>query len=852
MLGGAHRGEAATHRLVASFGITTHDAAAAWIERALVRAEASPHPSWDLGRAVTWTGNVYVAGFFEADHAWSFVLRAAALASARYTGWDMYGADYVAGRQAFFDRRGMGKDDEEAALAWLLRAKKSPWILGPWETPYEDAPPRVHTGATLRVGPGAFATITSALAAAKDGDTISIAPGTYCESLRPEIDVALVAETPATKRARGVAKGARGAVAKAAKPGKPAKKAAGRPDEVRVVADDHALFVDGVAVRATGLVWQGTREDRSAVSVRAGGVLRLRGGAVESVSHGVSVLDRDTLAYLDDLVISRPSKVGVTVWDRAFVRADHVRIDEAKIGVSVEKRASAELVDVAIVAPSEVGVLVEGKAKADVTAVTVTRAGLCGLQVSEGGTLVLRGGTLRSCTTGLLVHRGQATMVETRVAGSRQNGIELHKGANVSGEALVVERSKGSAVFVMAGGELSLSRSTLQKSGFDGVTCAGILQVDDVTVRAPARAAFWLDGPGLGIVRRSVAEGGRVGVRAGEGSCLCVESTTFTGPALGVAVDGGRVAIEASWIVGAREHALQVDGGDLVAGYLTIEGPSEHPLFVRRGRARILSSHLESSGEVHVNGEDASAELRRTTVIVEGDAACAVHAGYLSVAHCRVLAKGANGVEGLAGQISIVASSIEGKACALVLDEQGQATISGGELRATSDVTIELLGSGRAVVSGASLFPGEHGVSRVAKSASLEGANPPKKKSLPTSFTPDLDGDGLLPFELALHAGPSYSLFTTDFHAAVEPHAEAFALHDVALDGYGVSAWVAALVAASPNVPKDALAFEPEAGLFAVASSDRDALVALARCVRETSVEAAREALEAVRAAGTP
>jgi hypothetical protein len=589
------------------------------------------------------------------------------------------------------------------------------------------------------------------------------------------------------------------------------------------------------------------------VGVRNGGVLRLSECRIESASHGVSALDNDTLLRLEGVVVSHVREVGITAGNQATLQVTNVRIDDSKIGVSVEKGSTAKLFAVQVKRAAEVGLLVVGKCRVEAARSSFVRGRLSGVQVSDGGTLEMSDSSVEGCTTGVLVMRGRATLANVRIGSSRKNGLELQKGAVVSAEDLVVEKARGSAVFVAAKAELNVARATLEHAGIDGVTCAGTLHADDVTVRTAERAGFWLDGSSLVMVRRSTTEGGRLGARIGQGARVSIESTTFASPALGVATEGGHVALESVWISSATERSVQVDGGTLVAGYLTVEGSSEHSLFVANGHATVVSSRLESAGEVHVNGPKAHATLRRTTVSTPGDVGCALHAGKLELSFCRVEAKGSNGIEGLGGDLTIVSCSVEGTDSGLVLDDGARARVEGGELRATNDVALEVLGTAQASLVGVALVATKRPASRVAKTATLETGQGARARGAVSRsaapFVPDLDGESPLPFELGLHLGPRYSLFTSDFESAVSPHGEMFVEHDVPLDGHALSAWVEALLG-----PSFEGTFDPEAGLFSIESDDRDALMAAAQKVRQALADAPRmrELLGIVRSRGTP
>ena len=811
VLGGTHRGEHATARLVASFDVASAEEARAFVEKALVRAETSARPSWDLGRAASWAGNMYIAYFIEADEAWELVRRADALARGRYDGWEAFAVDYVAGRQEFLGKRGKGTDDEVAVAEWLLTSKKSPWVRAPWDTDTAGATAPLHVPREHRVG-GAratHATIAAALEGAAAGDVIVLAKGTYAAPMRPERDVVVRAEQAGKKPAR-----------------------------VIVEAAGHAVFADGVSFRAEGIELRGTSTERAALAVRDGGVLTLEGCTVASRSHGVAILDKGSCAYLRRVHVDRPADIGVLVSDRAFLHADALTTTGGRLGVSIEKRGKADLRGLVSAGATQVGLLVSGQAEVKARACTIERSGWSGVQVSDDGSLELHESRVANVPVGLLVQRGVLVLEKIEVA-AKTNGLELQEGARVKATDLTVTRAGGSAVYVGKGASLAIARSELARARFDGVTCEGTLRAVDVTVRDTKRGAFFVEEGGRAYVAQSVASNVDVFARAGLGARLAISSTTSTDSRLGVAVEGGNVAIESVWITNAREHALQIDGGSLVGGYVTVEGPNESPLVAVSGRVSLATSRLVGAGEIHVGGADVT--LRRVTVIVDADCACAVHEGKLALLHCKIEGKGANGVEALGGELTIADSSIEGRECAVVTDNEPLVRIARSELCAVVDVALEVLGKSQVNLTDTRASRTKAGLARVSSEATVAGALAPREAPMVV----DLDGEGPLPFELMLHDGPRYSLFG-DPEAVLGTYAAAMCELGGDPNGHTVSAYVEAIAERGGAFDPTSVRADPEAGSVAFVSADRDTLLRIARAVRDVDPETALACVRAL------
>jgi hypothetical protein len=86
VLGGGPRGAPATYRMLRDLDITSRAAAIRRLDQLLGEAAKAKRPAWNLVRASAWAGAAYVAYFFDAQEAWSFIARAAKTARATTPG----------------------------------------------------------------------------------------------------------------------------------------------------------------------------------------------------------------------------------------------------------------------------------------------------------------------------------------------------------------------------------------------------------------------------------------------------------------------------------------------------------------------------------------------------------------------------------------------------------------------------------------------------------------------------------------------------------------------------------------------------------------------------------------------
>ncbi|GLY33778.1 right-handed parallel beta-helix repeat-containing protein [Kineosporia sp. NBRC 101731] len=390
--------------------------------------------------------------------------------------------------------------------------------------PRQNARPAPDPGASsvVRVVPGdrrAIGTITEALAAAQDGQTVAVAPGVYLENLVISRPVAIVAEQG--------------------------------PGTVRIVSPAGVMLA--APVRIHGLVLTGATDGNPQ--------LRVTGGVAElsecDVIAGRVDLENEAAVRMTMCRISSAPMVGLhltassqAVMDTCVITA----IDGT--GVVVSDSARLTLQETQIRSTRGSGLRVRGQGRVQAEGSEFSRTGRSGVLVEDDASVILRGCRIeRSGTEGL------------RILGSGPASAAGTAPADATGVLLtdcVIEKATGDGVLAGAG-QARLSDCRIAGTGRSGVVAAGtsVLTLENcvlekmtgtgVVSRDQAQLSF-----SDGSVRRSGANGfylsGSSGARLSD---VRVEEATFSAVCAG---DSAQIDVTGLVVAGTPEHGLHIKG----------------------------------------------------------------------------------------------------------------------------------------------------------------------------------------------------------------------------------------------------------------------------------------------------
>jgi hypothetical protein len=325
-------------------------------------------------------------------------------------------------------RRRLGRRLAAALLAAALLAPAA-WLgAEAW---------RERTRLDWRVDPaggGHARTIGEALARARSGATIRIAPGTYRESLEVARDVALVGDTAA---------GARPVIAPAA--------------GSCVVARAVRLRLAALALR---------NEAAAPCLDLAGGVVAVDASEIAS-REGAAVVAREGVRLsLADSVVASSGAAGVMVAGGASALLAATALREAG-GSGILARGGAELTlrDVTVEDTGQAGLLLAEGAAATLERVRIADTGRSGIELRGGARLAAREGAVeRAGGAGLFLGEGaRARLDGVRVAASRLSGILVGPAAEIEIAGGEIEGNGEHGLTV-----LSLGGATLRETQLAG------------------------------------------------------------------------------------------------------------------------------------------------------------------------------------------------------------------------------------------------------------------------------------------------------------------------------------------------------------------------------------------------
>ena len=358
------------------------------------------HTGYDLVRAsgvAAWSWHAY---FLELDDAWSRMVDIARQLQSTYRSWSEVAASYLRGYERMF-----GRDQElellrDGIVPDLLTAADSPWLL-PFELRLDAAIPAPKPRRSeLLVDPAngsAFATIREALRAAKTGDIVRVAAGTY----RERIDIVTPVEI------EGVG-------------------------EVDIENDEACcVFMKASSGSLSNLRFRsGTSaagEAMHAVIVHAH-FLRLADCVVRSARSGVYLTNDKAHVSLLRTRVENTASVGVLVEGGRLSMDECVVEGSGVANVQVGGESEARLVDCRLEGAAQTGLTIVEGARASAKRCT-SRANLAGLDVTSGGHLEVEGGQVSDNQGGGIRIFGAASSIRVEGARIADNG-SVNVGAN--------------------------------------------------------------------------------------------------------------------------------------------------------------------------------------------------------------------------------------------------------------------------------------------------------------------------------------------------------------------------------------------------------------------------------------
>ncbi|MEU9039428.1 right-handed parallel beta-helix repeat-containing protein [Streptomyces sp. NPDC048352] len=444
-----------------------------------------------------------------------------------------------------------------------------------------------HGGASRwRRRSGEYPTLTAALAAAGDGDVLSIAPGTYRENLVLRHAVTL--------------RGPEGAVAGSVR----IAPLDGVALTVRASAVVQDLYLEGADRAAPALLVEEGSPELSDLRVhtRSASGIEVRGGARPLVRRctvenpagvGISVLDGGGGVFEECEVVAA-GQAGVSV------RGGHPRLERCRIhhavgaGIAVTGEGSGlEALGCEVYEVKGAGVQIAGRAAARLTDCAVHRTSADGVTLDTDAVLTLDGCDIHDIPENAVDLRSRSVLTLSRTTVRRfgRNGLSVwDPGTRVDADSCEIHDSTGDypAVWVSDGATVSLDSCRLHDvpdalfvldrgsrvdvvdsdlsqvrntavSVSDGATA----QLDDCRIRDAGTGAWFRDHGSGGTLANCTIDAVQTGVIVTKGADPTLERCTVTSPAeAGFYVSaGGRGSFTACRVTGSSGFGFHVIDG---------------------------------------------------------------------------------------------------------------------------------------------------------------------------------------------------------------------------------------------------------------------------------------------------
>jgi SpoVK/Ycf46/Vps4 family AAA+-type ATPase len=405
--------------------------------------------------------------------------------------------------------------------------------------------------------PDCFRTITDAIAAARDGDVISVRPGVYAESIVLDREVTL--------------------------------SGSGSPGEVRVeAAGDPVLRVSVEHAAVSGIEFR-HRDGEVAVDLR-GGELGIEECVIDAASDVALVARGGTGLRARGCEIHNSGGAGLLVFDGARAELHGCGLTSiASTAVVSRTGGLPKLVDCRV-AEAKGAVLAADHGAGALERCRIERINGTAIVVEEQSELVVTGTDVSDVDGVALLAAGGSRPVlrDCRISGTTAQAIVVVQNAAVELERLIVDEAKGHAVQVLDSSTADLSECVITGAGHDAV-----LAGENATIRLAGCEIT--GGAGSGVVAEGQAgvtvSDTRVAGTAGPG-------LTARGQAR-LAIDGGEIsecATGAAWHDQARGEITGCTVRDNLRDGVAVF--TEEPVEIRD--CRIENNHGQDTGGTHV------------------------------------------------------------------------------------------------------------------------------------------------------------------------------------------------------------------------------------------------------------
>ncbi|WP_017607062.1 right-handed parallel beta-helix repeat-containing protein [Nocardiopsis xinjiangensis] len=405
-----------------------------------------------------------------------------------------------------------------------------------------------HVRAVDPAGGAEFRTIGEALAAAGDGDVLSLAPGRYEEQLVLTRVVTLVAEEgPGTVEILSASGTAVTSVAEAVKLNGLLLR--GRDPEAPVV-DAAAGQIELADCEVEGAAW-------AAVLARGDGALALRGCTVRCTIGAGIVVTSARPSVIEDCVVEDVGTSGVVINDKGAPEVHRCTIrDTGANGVYAAGSGAGRISDCTISGTAKPAVVIDEHA-------ATALSGLRVRAVADDGVV--------------LTTRSPVAVGDLVVDGTAGHGLLLRAGTDPRLDRISITRSGGIGIAVEDKARGSFRSCDVRDTGAEGVSASGRASTsfNDLTVHGTKAA-------GIHIAEDSTAEFDRV----------TVDRTS--GPGVEI-VSGAAPFLRNGSLSGARGHGVRLDGGGGRMEDIEVTGARRSGIHAS-GRARASLSGLRVLG----------------------------------------------------------------------------------------------------------------------------------------------------------------------------------------------------------------------------------------------------------------
>jgi uncharacterized repeat protein (TIGR01451 family) len=327
---------------------------------------------------------------------------------------------------------------------------------------------------------------------------------------------------------------------------------------------------------------------------------------------------------------------------------------------------------------------------------TIQHAEKQGIEV-DGGTMLISATKILTAQQGIEVDDGQVRAVDVRIAFTREEGLFIEAGGNVTFAHGTIEDC------IQQGVQIDQGNLRLFDARIHNITADGI-RAEGGTTAIISNTVFAIESDGIDVSGTHTISGnlvydaGKWGIYAHDGPLAVLNNTVRDTNDSGIRVaDATIVTLQGNQVTGAGNHGLDARGATVTVTGNQIDGASDRGINAEDGALTITHNHVVNTGAdgIRTAGASTQVEIQGNVVYTAGNDGIDARGDVIHVSHNTVRNSADNGIRSEGDESTrIEANSVFGNGVGLAIRSAHAFTVANNLIGDHVTASVELVGLG--------------------------------------------------------------------------------------------------------------------------------------------------------------